>query len=223
MMDLGPDKPTAVSDTANAATPPRQEGMTREAVMQMLVNKFLAWPLPPTVCSDLCATKQDYPHRSGTTLLSAGETRQMVEHLFTEIVDQSIAQRETIARLEGELAKWERPFDADMLNEMKAQASHGNSLAAQQAYINALEHGVKHLQTRLTASEAAKKWTREMPTRPGFYWWRKGWEMKGVLVNVLTDLAVESITGDGDQIDFLYVTELGGEWQGPITVGEEAP
>lgn len=218
-MDLGPDKPTAVSDTANAATPPRQEGMTREAVMQMLVNKFLAWPLPPTVCSDLCATKQDYPHRSGTTLLSAGETRQMVEHLFTEIVDQSIAQRETIARLEGELAKWERPFDADMLNEMKAQASHGNSLAAQQAYINALEHGVKHLQTRLTASEAKHEWTRERPTVAGWYWFRSSSDHTPECVHVV-DVEIVMVAGSNKIRDPKTMFGYGCEWQGPLTPGE---
>ncbi len=50
-----------------------------------LVEKFLAWPLPDSVCSDLCATKQGYPHRSGTTLLSAVEAKQMLEYLLADI------------------------------------------------------------------------------------------------------------------------------------------
>ncbi len=49
-----------------------------------LVNRFLAWPLPNSVCSDLCATKQGYPGRSGTTLLSATETRQMLEYVLAK-------------------------------------------------------------------------------------------------------------------------------------------
>lgn len=49
-----------------------------------LVDKFLSWPLPDSVCSDLAATKQGYPHRSGTTLLSATEARIMIEYLLNE-------------------------------------------------------------------------------------------------------------------------------------------
>ena len=49
-----------------------------------LVARFLAWPLPDSVCSDLCATKQGYPHRSGTNLLSAAEAKQMFEYLLNQ-------------------------------------------------------------------------------------------------------------------------------------------
>ena len=47
-----------------------------------LVDRFLAWPLPASVCSDLCATKQGYPHRSGTNLLSAVEAKAMLEYVL---------------------------------------------------------------------------------------------------------------------------------------------
>jgi hypothetical protein len=48
-----------------------------------LVNRFLSWPLPKSVCADLCATKPDcgFP-RSGTNLLTADQARQMIEHLL---------------------------------------------------------------------------------------------------------------------------------------------
>ena len=55
-----------------------------------LVNRFLSWPLPDSVCSDLCVTdiewskKYSYP-RSGTNLLTAAEARQMFEYLFPEL------------------------------------------------------------------------------------------------------------------------------------------
>ena len=52
--------------------------------LDKLVDRFLAWPLPDSVCSDLCATKQGYPHRSGTTLLSATEARQMLEYVLAD-------------------------------------------------------------------------------------------------------------------------------------------
>ncbi len=48
-----------------------------------LVNRFLAWPLPKTVRSDLCVT-MNYPYpRSGTNLLTADEAQQMIEYLLT--------------------------------------------------------------------------------------------------------------------------------------------
>lgn len=44
-----------------------------------LVNRFLLWPLPASVCSDPCVTQKDYPHgRWGTSLLTADEARQML-------------------------------------------------------------------------------------------------------------------------------------------------
>lgn len=49
-----------------------------------LVNRFLAWPLPESVCSDQCATQKGYPHRSGTTLLTADEARQMFEYVLKD-------------------------------------------------------------------------------------------------------------------------------------------
>lgn len=52
------------------------------ANVDALVDRFLAWPLPASVCSDLCATKQGYPHRSGTNLLSAAEARAMLEYVL---------------------------------------------------------------------------------------------------------------------------------------------
>ena len=52
-----------------------------------LVDRFLAWPLPKTVCADGCATNPNYPHpRSGTNLLNAPEARQMIEHLLAGVV-----------------------------------------------------------------------------------------------------------------------------------------
>jgi len=56
--------------------------MKDELDIDALVNRFLAWPLPDSVCSDLCATKQGYPHRSGTTLLTAVEAKAMISYLL---------------------------------------------------------------------------------------------------------------------------------------------
>ena len=47
-----------------------------------LVNKFLSWELPDSVCSDTCVTMQGEPNRMGTNLLTATEAKQMLEYLF---------------------------------------------------------------------------------------------------------------------------------------------
>lgn len=50
---------------------------------ELIVNRFLAWPLPETVAADLCATMQGYPDRTGTNLLTAIEATEMVKHLLS--------------------------------------------------------------------------------------------------------------------------------------------
>ncbi len=48
---------------------------------QKLVDRFLTWPLPESVCSDRCVTEQG-EGRTGTNLLTADEALQMIEYLF---------------------------------------------------------------------------------------------------------------------------------------------
>lgn len=52
----------------------------QEESIKQLVDAFLAWPLPESVCSDQCATMRGYPHRTGTNLLTAVEAREMFKH-----------------------------------------------------------------------------------------------------------------------------------------------
>lgn len=52
-------------------------------VTDAMVDRFLAWPLPESVCADLCATMRGHPHRIGTNLLTAVEARAMLEHVLT--------------------------------------------------------------------------------------------------------------------------------------------
>lgn len=47
-----------------------------------MVDRVLAWPLPDTVCADLCATQSGAPNRSGTNLLTASEARAMLEYVL---------------------------------------------------------------------------------------------------------------------------------------------
>ncbi len=53
-----------------------------------LVNKFLAWKLPKSVCSDLCVTDNNYPYsRTGTNLLTTTEAKEMIEYLLKVNID----------------------------------------------------------------------------------------------------------------------------------------
>lgn len=54
-----------------------------EDQISKLVDLFLAWPLPKSVCSDRCVCEPNYPGpRIGTNLLTADEARQMLEYLL---------------------------------------------------------------------------------------------------------------------------------------------
>lgn len=52
-----------------------------------MAESFLRWPLPESVCADLCATKQG-PGRVGTNLLSLIEARQMFEYVLANTIDR---------------------------------------------------------------------------------------------------------------------------------------
>lgn len=53
------------------------------ADLDKLVERFLAWPVPPTARADLCATMAGYPHqRYGTHFFTADEARQMLAHVL---------------------------------------------------------------------------------------------------------------------------------------------
>ena len=48
-------------------------------VTEAMVDRFLAWELPQSVCVDLCAAAMNWPNRHGTNLLTATEAREMLE------------------------------------------------------------------------------------------------------------------------------------------------
>lgn len=52
----------------------------KTALINEIADSFLRWPLPESVCADLCATKQG-PGRTGTNLLSCTEARQMLREV----------------------------------------------------------------------------------------------------------------------------------------------
>lgn len=66
---------TSVSDVRSALT---------DKELDWLVSRFLCWPLPASVRSDLCVSEPNYKHpRTGTNLLTAIEARQMFRAILT--------------------------------------------------------------------------------------------------------------------------------------------
>lgn len=59
---------------------PSSETSGQAVDVEALVNAFLMWPLPESVCSDLCATKQQLG-RSGTNLLTYSEAKGLFDYL----------------------------------------------------------------------------------------------------------------------------------------------
>jgi len=65
------------------------ESEITSTVTSAMVDRFLSWPMPDSVCSDGCVTQRNYgkaqgwPKRSGTNLLTADEARQMLEYVLT--------------------------------------------------------------------------------------------------------------------------------------------
>lgn len=62
--------------------------------LKALVDRFLVWPLPDSVCADPCACKPGYPHRVGTNLLTAVEAEQMLAY----VVGPYLAKLEAVAK-----------------------------------------------------------------------------------------------------------------------------
>lgn len=78
---IGPCKATDGADVAEVINELRDR--ERDALVKHMVNRFLGWRLPDSVCSDTCVSMRPYPHpRYGTNLLNAEEARQMIEYLF---------------------------------------------------------------------------------------------------------------------------------------------
>lgn len=78
----------------------------REKEIKVLVDRFLMWPLPKSVCSDTCVSDKDYKFpRSGTNLLTADEARQMIEHLIDPTAGAVTEKERRTAALFGKKRK----------------------------------------------------------------------------------------------------------------------
>ena len=61
----------------------------KEKKIKELVELFLRWPLPKSVCSDLCVTEPNYKfERYGTHLLNYHEAYTMIEHLVSKLLEE---------------------------------------------------------------------------------------------------------------------------------------
>lgn len=81
--------------------------MSKPTLIDSMVDDFLRWPLPDSVCADGCATKQG-PGRVGTNLLSAVEAKAMFEAIVQPKIDamedSTIHQRDEAENAADKLA-----------------------------------------------------------------------------------------------------------------------
>lgn len=49
---------------------------------KLMIDRFLSWPLPESLCSDPCASMPGYPHRTGTNLMTAEQAKAMLLHVL---------------------------------------------------------------------------------------------------------------------------------------------
>lgn len=75
------------------------EAMDYDTALKELTDKFLAWNLPDSVCSDLCVTTSRWSMRhttprTGTNLLNADDARSMVGDVFGPHLWRVVQERE---------------------------------------------------------------------------------------------------------------------------------
>ena len=76
-----------------------------------ITNKFLAWELPDSVKSDICATIPEYKPRHGTNLLNCTEARLMVVHLFSELLDEHENLQKFTTQYEESARDWKANYE----------------------------------------------------------------------------------------------------------------
>lgn len=99
---------------------------TKENSMKItdaMVDRFLQWPMPESVCADLCATKQQ-TGRVGTNLLTAIEARQMLEYVLADVAIGPVAEIVAERRRQVEQEGWSQAHDDEHdAGEMAAAAA----------------------------------------------------------------------------------------------------
>lgn len=109
--------------TAAKSTPPQGDAdpfnpKTGAAIAEM-INAFLKWPLPESVCADACATTRCHKHRSGTNLLTMLEAMQMFQEVVCPIIAKYAAQAPAPSSdaVEAEMLDWLYKKDAHLTTD----------------------------------------------------------------------------------------------------------
>ena len=138
-------------------------------------------------------------------------------------------QRDTIARLEARVQRAETTLEQAGYTYTEGAAAWKPPLGPSAVpFLDTIDQ----LQAHMTASEAAKKWTTERPTKEGWYWYRSigdpadivqvyesadgVWMIVGVNVRCMS---IATFAAERDEYDELVHEDL--QFQGPITPGEE--
>jgi len=124
-----------------------QESSNHQLLTEM-VNRFLAWPLPQSVCADLCATDSNYRFpRSGTNLLNVYEATSMLEHATAP----TLAEIERLTR-EDELHWKTRRTLLSERGNLRAELDYFKSEASGQ--VESLDRENTRLRAALERAEA---------------------------------------------------------------------
>lgn len=81
---LGPHKGDPLSRSMNEPTREQPMKTEPELLLNQLAERFISWPLPESVCADLCTTKAGYTGRTGTNLLTFDEAKQMLAYVLAD-------------------------------------------------------------------------------------------------------------------------------------------
>jgi hypothetical protein len=84
--------------------------MTKDELIAQMVDRFLQWKLPASVCSDTCVSDRTYAERypegrSGTNLLTADEAQQMIKHVIVPAL--AAAEKVRAEEAPAPLSKWD--------------------------------------------------------------------------------------------------------------------
>ncbi len=116
-----------------------------QAVADM-VNAFLKWKLPESVCSDTCVTRQG-PGRIGTNLLTMGETIQMLQEVVCPIIRRYLAIDPLRAELERDLNRVRNLAAEDSMAEQRKRVIAESALTAERAKVRELVEALEDIGT----------------------------------------------------------------------------
>lgn len=98
--------------------------------MADIVNAFLRWPLPQSVCADRCACDSSYPHpRSGTNLLTCPETVCMVQDVVRPIIERYLTAAH--AKAVEDAKRMREALELELVENLKLQGPKSTQFAVE--------------------------------------------------------------------------------------------